>query len=547
VTIDVTSLYGRRADNRWDRCSVGDVFERVALVSPDREAMVGRPGAFATPAFERLTYAQADDVANRFANALLDRGIERGARVLMICGNSIEAYVAKIGIAKAGAVSVAINPVQTPEFLEHVVALTEPSLVMADDESAELLGTCASLPGGADITIPIGGGVLPGSAAFADVVAAGGRAAPDIAIHGDDICEILFTSGTTALPKGVMISHNYAYLAAMSFALPYTRGLRHESELRYACFTPIIFHIGYQAYSMPALFTAGAVILGRRFSAEGVVAAAAQEGATAFVCSRMTNQVLAAMQEYPAGTFQRLTCMIFTGGTLMPETAARLVELAPDLNFFGIAGQTESVSAHRFFPRFEPEKFERSADLVMVGKPTPLLSARIVDAEGGDIDNDVDASVVGELVYRSPIMAAGYYRDREATERAFDGGWFHSGDLAYRDDDGDRVLAGRLKDMIKTGGENVPSLRVENVLNRHPLVERSAVIGVPDARWGEAVTAVVVAVSPDAVAEAELIAFCRERLAGFETPKSVLFVDALPLDFQGKVRKAELRATFAAQ
>jgi acyl-CoA synthetase (AMP-forming)/AMP-acid ligase II len=166
-----------------------------------------------------------------------------------------------------------------------------------------------------------------------------------------------------------------------------------------------------------------------------------------------------------------------------------------------------------------------------------------MDETGAMLDGQ--PGVPGEAVYRSPAITAGYYRDLPATEHAFRHGWFHSGDSCVYDADGLRIMVDRYKDIVKTGGENVSSLRVEAVLQQHPAVRKAAVIGLPHGRWGEAVTAVVIAepgVSPDG---AELIAFCRERLAGFETPKQVVFVAALPETVGGKVLKYKLRDQFA--
>jgi acyl-CoA synthetase (AMP-forming)/AMP-acid ligase II len=158
---------------------------------------------------------------------------------------------------------------------------------------------------------------------------------------------------------------------------------------------------------------------------------------------------------------------------------------------------------------------------------------------------DDQPGVPGEAVYRSPAVTAGYYRDEPATEEAFRYGWFHSGDSCVYDDQGLRIMVDRYKDIVKTGGENVSSLRVEAVLHQHPGVAKAAVIGLPHERWGEAVTAVVVAEPGQEASEADLIAFCHERLAGFETPKRVVFVDALPETVGGKVLKYKLREQYA--
>jgi acyl-CoA synthetase (AMP-forming)/AMP-acid ligase II len=212
-----------------------------------------------------------------------------------------------------------------------------------------------------------------------------------------------------------------------------------------------------------------------------------------------------------------------------------------ELVTLGIFGQTEAIACHRFWPSKWPEVHRRTAPAVnYVGVPSPLLASDVVDETGAPVRGEP-----GEAVYRSPIMTAGYYRNPEATAEAFRGGWFHSGDSATVDGDGLRIMVDRYKDIVKTGGENVSSMRVEAVLTGHPDVLRAAVVGLPHERWGEAVTAVVVpqpGAEPDADA---IVAYCRERLAGFETPKRVVVADALPETVGGKVLKYKLRAAHA--
>lgn len=171
-----------------------------------------------------------------------------------------------------------------------------------------------------------------------------------------------------------------------------------------------------------------------------------------------------------------------------------------------------------------------------------MLASMVVDAMGNSLEGQ--PFVPGEAIYRSPAITAGYYLDAAATAEAFRDGWFHSGDSCIYDEQGLRIMVDRFKDIVKSGGENVSTIRVEAILHQHPGVAKAAVIGVPDDRWGEAVTAVVVSVEQAGVSEAELISFCRERLAGFETPKSVIFVDELPETVGGKVLKYKLRQQF---
>jgi acyl-CoA synthetase (AMP-forming)/AMP-acid ligase II len=540
VGIDVRSLYGRRAVGRWERTSVGDVFERVAIARPDVEALVGVAGAASDSAYGRLSYAMADVLANRFAQALLARGVARGDRVLFVCENSVEAFVAKIGVAKAGCVAVPVNPSQTADVLAHAVRLTGPVLVLADAE-------CVALPESAgvsvDVTIPIGGAVLPGSIGFTEFCQGLPAEPPELEIHADDIWQILFTSGTTAMPKGVMVSHQHAYLAALSRVAPYTRGLAHESQLRTACFLPIIFHVGDQTYTLPALFTGGTIVLGRRFNATAVAAAVAAERATAVIGGgvELARRLVGELEALGSAAVSTLTCFGYGLGLPDREMVARMEKLCPGISMLLIAGQTECVAGHRFVATYSRAKYEEAMErgANLVGWPSPLLASKVVDVEDGV--TDIEQGELGELVYRSPIMAAGYFRDEEATERALLGDWFHSGDLGSIDPSGERLIQGRLKDMIKTGGENVASARVEAVVAKHPGVQRVAVVGLPDERWGERVAAAVVPVAGATIDPGEVIEFARARLAGYETPKQIVILDELPTDFAGKIQKHALR------
>ncbi|MCO7221425.1 class I adenylate-forming enzyme family protein [Klenkia sp. PcliD-1-E] len=549
MVIDVDSLYDRRADDRWNRTSVGDVLERLTHSRPDRVAITGWTGAFADPAYERLTYREAARVVEQVANGLLAAGLHRGDRVLLVCENSVEAYLTKLGAARAGLVSVPLNPALAPDVVAQLIALAEPRFAVVDAELwAHVQPAFAEHGLRPDVTIPLGGGPVEGSRAFAEWVAAQGTDDAGATVHGDDIWEILFTSGTTALPKGVMLSHHYAHFGAYSFALSLTRGVPLESDLVQVTFLPVVYHVADQCLSLSAFLAGGRLVIGRRPVPAEMAAAVQRESATSIwggspqLVKAFAAELAAAVGDGPRSS---LRVVVYGWGAVEGGVRASLTaSCGEQLTLMGIFGQTEAISCHRFWPATEEAKVAAAGtSLNYVGIPNPLLSSIVMDVDGSSLMGA--PGVPGEAVYRSPAVTAGYYRDRAATEEAFRYGWFHSGDSCVVDEDGLRIMVDRYKDIIKSGGENVSSLRVEALLHEHPQVAKAAVVGLRHDRWGEAVTAVVVRAPGATVTDRELVDWCRERLAGFETPKAILFSDALPETVGGKVLKYKLRQAMA--
>ncbi|CQD23954.1 acyl-CoA synthetase [Mycobacterium lentiflavum] len=546
MDLDVTTLRGRRATRRWERSSVGDVLERLTWSYPDQIAVAGWPGAYGDERYAQVTYQEADRTANRFAHALTRAGLEPGARVLLFCENSVEACLAKIGIAKAGMVAVPLNPNLAHDVIEHVIGLTEPRFAVVDAELWPRAGTGFSSGGlRPGVTITIGGDPVVGTPSFPELLDGMPDSEPDVEIHGDDIWELLFTSGTTSMPKGAMVSHHSTYLAAMNFALSLTRGLTVESDLRLATFLPVTYHVGDQVFMFSAFLSGGSLLVGRKPVPDEVVRAVDARRITALWAG--SPQFVASLADefdaHPELDLTSLRVLVYGWGALAPDLLDRLVKhCGPELVAMGIFGQTEAIACHRFWPAKWPQVHQASAPHTnYVGVPSPLLASDVVDESGQAV-----RGVPGEAVYRSPIITAGYYRNPSATREAFRGGWFHSGDSATIDDrTGLRIMVDRYKDIIKSGGENVSSIRVEAVLHTHPDVASAAVIGLPHPYWGEAVTAIIVPRAGSAPAESDVVAFCRQRLAGFETPKRVMFADTLPQTVGGKVLKYRLREEFA--
>ena len=543
MTIDVENFRNRRNDARWNRVSVGDVIERMTWNEPGKVAFIATPEATVDPAYARVTYSEANDVINRVANALLALNLPRASRIAMLCDNSNEAWLAKVGVAKAGLVAAPINVMMASDVIAEALQRVGAQHAIVDQALWEPLEGTLALANIRPI-VSIGGppqGRIPN---FEEFMSEHGSDEPDVEIHGDDIWQVLFTSGTTAKPKAVMISHTSTYMAAYSKALTMTRGLSHESEIRLGVFTPMVFHIGDQLCVFGPLVCGGTVIIGRKPQGPEMARAITDEkvtclfgGSPQFVESLIT-EVQSKPEEYDLSS---LGVMWFGWAPLAPASLAAFQELCgPQLKVYEMIAQTEAIAGHRFFIDRHLDMYLREAPAINhVGKPSPIMGATVMDETGQDLRDK--PGVAGEAVYRTPAMFSGYYRDLEATQEAVRGDWFHSGDSFVYGQDQIRLMVDRYKDIVKSGGENVSSIRVESVLQQHPTVIRAAVIGLPDDRWGEMVTACILKAPNTQLEEKALIGFARERLAGFETPKRIVVMDEFPTTVGGKVLKYKLR------
>ena len=543
MTIDVENFRNRRNDARWNRVSVGDVIERMSWNEPGKVAFIATPEATVDPAYARVTYSEANDVINRVANALLALNLPRASRIAMLCDNSNEAWLAKVGVAKAGLVAAPINVMMASDVIAEALQRVGAQHAIVDQALWEPLEGTLALANIRPI-VSIGGPLQGRIPNFEEFMSEHGSDEPDVEIHGDDIWQVLFTSGTTAKPKAVMISHTSTYMAAYSKALTMTRGLSHESEIRLGVFTPMVFHIGDQLCVFGPLVCGGTVIIGRKPQGPEMARAITDEkvtclfgGSPQFVESLIT-EVQSKPEEYDLSS---LGVMWFGWAPLAPASLAAFQELCgPQLKVYEMIAQTEAIAGHRFFIDRHLDMYLREAPAINhVGKPSPIMGATVMDETGQDLRDK--PGVAGEAVYRTPAMFSGYYRDLEATQEAVRGDWFHSGDSFVYGQDQIRLMVDRYKDIVKSGGENVSSIRVESVLQQHPTVIRAAVIGLPDDRWGEMVTACILKAPNTQFEEKALIGFARERLAGFETPKRIVVMDEFPTTVGGKVLKYKLR------
>lgn len=528
---------------------MGDIFERRRWSQPEHTVLTGHVGAAENREGASVTVAEADDKANQFANALLSAGVEPGEILVMVCENSLEAVLIKIGAAKAGVTIAPLNPNLAAEVMAALIADMGARWAVVDAEFADRVRPVFDAENvSALTTVAVGGPQPAGAVSFAKFISEASAEEPDVTIHGDDIWQIQFTSGTSALPKGVMGSHSKTMFEALSSMGIVTRGQRFEFDSVAGIFVSVTYHVS-EVLIYAALLAGGRAVVGRKPDARELAVAIDQHDITTMHVGspQMLEHLDAELRADPSLDAGMVTSILHSFAPLRAESYASVKEsMGADVLVVGVIGQTEMCIMHRFWIGADEDLHARTSPQEnYVGLPHPMTAAAIMGADG-DIKKPGTAKVggddgVGEGIYRSPALMAGYFNNPQATAEAFADGWFHGGDAFRTGEKGLRILNDRIKDVIKTGGENVSSIRVESVISTHPLVDRAVAIGLPHPRWGEAVT-VLVRTKPEAVVdEAALIEFARTRLAGFETPKAVLFVDEFPETVGNKVKKHELR------
>lgn len=491
--------------------------QRVALVAPDGRA---------------LTYEQLDEVTNRVANALLERGIQPGDRMLWIDQNSVEYLVAYYATAKAGLEISAMNYWLRVSELEPQIALIEPAVVVAGPEYLQLAR--AAVPQDMVrlwVTLnDVGGDCwVPWSALLS-----GSPQPVDVEISEDTLHEVVFTSGTTGQAKGVTRSQRARILDSMNAALAYK--LTRDDHMVW--FLPQ-FHIGGGSVPNQLIVQGGKVTILRKFEPED--AARAVGAGVTYVVGVPAHYNLMFQSGALDGIDTGHVRGCYVGGSVASRRMFEEILLRfPNADLVHGYGSTES-GPHTMALRGQ-DFLEHFGAL---GLPVPGTEARVVDPKTG---TDVGVDEVGELWVWSDSVMAGYLGRSELTEAAFaPGGWLRMGDLVRRDADGYFSLVDRVKDMIITGGENVYPKEVEDVISAVPGVAEVAVIGVPDDVYEERVVAVVRADPGGVAPEAdEIISFVRSRLAGYKTPKEVHFVDDFPRTGVGKIAKHDLRGQYGS-
>ena len=463
------------------------------------------------------TYEELDDAVSRAASVLLGQGLAPGDRVGSYGHNSDAYLIAFLACARAGLVHVPVNQNLTGDDLAYLVGQSGSALVLADPDLTGRLPDDVR-------TLPLRDAEDSLLALLASAPAYDG---PEP--RTEDLVQLLYTSGTTALPKGAMMSHRslvHEYLSAIA-ALDLSAGDRPAHSL------PLYHSAQMHVFLLPYLAVGATNVILDAPDGDRLFDLIEAGRVDSLFAPPTVWIGLANRPDYATRDLSGLR-KAYYGASIMPvPVLERLRERLPKLGFYNCFGQSEIGPLSMVLA-----PAEHKGRMDSCGRPVLFVDARVVDEDGKEVPDGTS----GEIVYRSPQLCDGYWDKPEETAAAFRDGWFHSGDLAVRDAHGYYTIVDRVKDVINSGGVLVASRQVEDALYTHDSVAEVAVVGLPDERWIEAVTAVVV--PRGEVSEAELIEHARERLPHFKAPKRVVFVTELPRNASGKILKRELRDRF---
>ena len=506
-------------------------------IVPDQEIMVFGD--------RRHTYRDTTARVQRLANALGAMGISKGDRVAILDTNSpqyIEAYFAS---SMLGAVFVPLNYRARADELEYMITTAGAQVLMVGERYVPLVSSIRDRLW--CVTQYVALEAAPADMVrFDELIARAPGEGSEAEVDGEDVNLLMYTSGTTGRPKGVMLTYGdfVAYVCANAELADGTpRGA--------ALLCVPLYHIAGITSMLTNIFSGRTLAILRQFEPGDWLAAVRRERIThAFLVPTMLKRVL----DHP--DFERSACasieVLAYGAAPMPLSVIRraIEQFPPTVGFVNAFGQTETTATvtmllpedHRLGGT--PQEMERQLRrLTSVGRPLPDVEVRVVDAEGGE----VAPGEIGEIAVRTPRLMKGYVSPGGAGAQTVVDGWLHTRDMGWVDENGYLYLAGRKDDMIIRGGENISPAEVETALHTHPGIEEAAIIGVPDVDWGERVMAIVVPRVGSTLTAAEVIDWCRQRLASFKKPDIVQFVGELPRNPLGKVLRKELREKFVRQ
>ncbi len=506
---------------------IGEILARNAFKYPELEAFVLGDN--------RLTYNALDQRVNRLANALSEQGVVKGDKVGILMRNRQELLEIFFAVAKIGAVNVPINIRLSPNEIAFIIDNSDTKILFVEDAFISTIEGIRNTLEGIETIFSVSASEHSSFIPFDRLIAEGKEDRPQIYVDDEDDAFIIYTAGTTGKPKGALLTHKNMVCNAIEVA-----NAMSLSQLRRLDLPPVdpkalvvapLFHVAGIMNIIRTMLQLTTVVLKDFDPIQLLQSLESEQISYLFLVPTMWRILL----EHPELTAYDKSSLRSAGygADIMPNSLKeRILEAFPNASLFEAFGQTEMSATAIFMPHQDALRKEGS-----VGLPLRMASIRVVDDEM----NDVAAGEVGEIVYRGPTLFKGYYNHLKETEKAFEGGWFHSGDLVKRDNEGFVYIVDRKKDMILSGGENIYSAEVEEVLQACPKIKEAVIVGVPDPKWGQAVKAFVVLRETEEATADEIIDFCREHLARYKCPKHIDFIDVLPRSATGKVLKRLLR------
>jgi long-chain acyl-CoA synthetase len=486
----------------------------------------------------RLSYGELNQRVNRLASGLGSLGLRTGDHVALLLGNCHQYMEAYYALSKAGMVAVPLNWRLSEHELTYIVEHSEAKALMADEPHVETARLLRDKIDRLDRLIGVEIDGVGGVTAYEEILAAGSPAEPSRdGLDEDRMLILMYTGGTTGLPKGVMLSHRNLLAAVRAIALV---GMNVTGAR--TLFALPLFHIAnWQAFLFHAM--GGSVVVCRSADPREIVDLLEVERPVLVNLVPTVYQSMLSLPGIEKIDFSFVVRFAASGATMSPDIMRRC-EQAFGMRFgkgYGLTEAAPSVSS------LAPDDYALVGDPVLVkrsqsvGKALPGVTVAIRREDGSECDPGHE----GEITVSGDNVMLGYWRDPERTREALRDGWLWTGDMGFVDEDGYLYLVDRKSDMIISGGENVHPTETENALQEHPAVYEVAVVGVPDARWGEAVKAVVALQPGRQVAAEELMEFCKQRIAGYKCPKSVDFVDELPKSTVGKILRREVKRRYS--
>jgi acyl-CoA synthetase (AMP-forming)/AMP-acid ligase II len=489
-----------------------------------------RPHALAMTCHERrTTYGQLDLRASQVANGLLQAGAQPGARVAYLGKNSEVHFEILLGAAKARCTMVPLNWRLAAPEVEFIIKDCQPDLIVIEPDFASQMGSLGIKPW----TLIVDG---PPGLEYRRWRDRQSGSDPALPTDAEDCIVIMYTSGTTGLPKGVELSDRNL-MSHLSFLESGAFGPWSEEDIQLICLP--LFHIGGTDSGLWSLYTGAMSLLLTDANTASIIDAFARYRVS--IAGFVPTIMRAVLADPGVGKldFSCLKLISYGGSPISPELMVQARETF-GCRFQQLFGMTETTGGVSILSDEDHRSDDTGRRLRSCGRALPRAEIRIVDAEG----REQSTGVAGEIAVRGPTVTKGYWHRPEETRGALRDGWYYTGDVGTLDADGYLFIHDRIKDMIVSGGENVYPTEVENAISQSEVVRESAVIGVPDARWGEAVKAFVVLRPGHSVSEADLLAFLRTCIAGYKCPKSIEFVASLPRNAAGKILRRELRSRY---